>query len=292
MSTIRERRLELAGFGTRALQLDPGADGAGPPLVLLHGFSDSADTWRPVLGELGRQGRSALALDLPGFGQADRLDREAEVLPQLDRFVAAAVRHASREAGGVAVVVSGNSLGGLAALRAAEDRELPIAAIVPVAPAGLDMAGWIAIVEGAPLIRTILRAPVPLPELAVREAVGRVYRVLAFARPGAVDAAVVSSFTRHVRSRRDVVRMAGTARRLRPEIQQPFRLERITCRVLVVWGDRDRMVFASGAERILAEVEDAHLELIEDCGHCPQVECPERLGELLGAFPGVLAEAA
>lgn len=190
------------------------------------------------------------------------------------------------------MIVAGNSLGGLAALRAAEDPALPIAGIVPVAPAGLDMAGWIAIVEGAPLIRMIMRAPVPLPELAVREAVGRVYRMLAFAKPGGVDPAVVSSFTRHVSSRRDVVRMAGTARRLRSELQEPFRLDRISCPVLVVWGDRDRMVFSTGADRILAEVDGARLELIPDCGHCPQVECPERLAELLHEFPEVLAKAA
>jgi hypothetical protein len=33
-----EHRLELAGFETRALELE----GGGPPLVLLHGFADSA----------------------------------------------------------------------------------------------------------------------------------------------------------------------------------------------------------------------------------------------------------
>jgi pimeloyl-ACP methyl ester carboxylesterase len=292
MATIREQRLELAGYGTRALRLDPGSAPVGPPMLLLHGFSDSADTWRPVLAQLSRHRRSALAVDLPGFGQADRLDRDKPVLPQLDRFVAAATRHASERAGGRVVVLSGNSLGGLAAMRAAEDSRLPLGGIVPVAPAGLDMAGWIAIVEGAPLIRMIMRAPVPLPELAVRGAVGRVYRMLAFARPGDADPAVVSAFTRHVRTRRDVVRVAATARRLRPEIQQPFRLERIACPVLVVWGDRDRMVFHNGAERILAEVDGARLELIDDCGHCPQVECPERLADLLREFGGVLAEAA
>jgi pimeloyl-ACP methyl ester carboxylesterase len=49
------------------------------------------------------------------------------------------------------------------------------------------------------------------------------------------------------------------------------------------------MVFASGAERVLREVQGARLEVIERCGHCPQVEATGRLAELLEAFPGVPA---
>jgi pimeloyl-ACP methyl ester carboxylesterase len=284
MSPIREQRLELGGFGTRALELDFGSDAEGDSLLLLHGFSDSADTWRPLLSGLARRRWRALAVDLPGFGEADRLDRETEILPQLDRFAASAVAHASERAGGRSVVVCGNSLGGLIALRAAEDEALPLAGVMPLAPAGLDMAAWIAIIEGAPLVRLILSAPFPLPEAVHRDLIGRVYRTLAFARPGGIDPAVVNSFTRHLRTRRDVVRILATGRRLVGELRDPFRLELIRCPVLLVWGDRDRLVFATGADRVLDAVPGARLELIEGCGHCPQVECPERLAELLTTF--------
>jgi pimeloyl-ACP methyl ester carboxylesterase len=43
-----EHRMEFAGFDTRVLELE----GDGPGLVLLHGWGDSADTWRPLLPEL------------------------------------------------------------------------------------------------------------------------------------------------------------------------------------------------------------------------------------------------
>ncbi len=283
MPSIAEKRIELAGFKVRALDLEP-ADGEGAALVFLHGWSDSADTWRPLMAELGRRGRGAIALDMPGFGQADRLDRDEPVLPQLDRFIAAAVRRESERAGRP-VVVAGNSLGGLVAMRGAENPDLPLAGIAPIAPAGLDMAGWFGVVEGAPLVRYVLGAPIPLPEVVLREAVGRTYRTLAFARPRDVDPAVVSSFTRHVRSRRDVVRVLATGRRLLAELREPFRLERIACPVLLIWGDQDRMVFASGADRVLREAPDARLEVIEHCGHCPQIEATERVADLLEEFP-------
>ena len=199
------------------------------------------------------------------------------MLPQLDRFAAAAIREvAEREER--EVVVAGNSLGGCVSMRAAERAELPLAGIVPIAPAGLDMAQWFTIIETIPIVRALLRAPVPLPETVVREAVGRAYRSVAFTRPSAVDPTAVASFTRHLADRRDVIRLLATGRRLKPELQDEacFRLGRIACPVLLVWGDADKMVYPSGSERVLREVADVRYEVIPNCGHCPQVERARR----------------
>ena len=55
---------------------------------------------------------------------------------------------------------------------------------------------------------------------------------------------------------------------------------------MIVWGERDRMVFSRGAERIVAALPDTEVELLPRCGHCPQIEEPDRLDELLAGFPG------
>ncbi len=278
-----ERRLDLGGFETRALGLSA-TDSQEHALVLLHGYSDSADTWRPLLERLEADGRGALALDMPGFGFADRLALKAPILPQLDRFARAAIEHAASESPTGQVVVAGNSLGGCISLRAAQRQGLPLAGIVPIAPAGLDLARWISIVEGAWAIQAILRSPLPMPERVIRELVGRAYRQLAADQAGRIDAEVVANFTRTFATKRDVVRMLGTARRLRPEIQNPFELGWIECPVLVIWGERDRMVSARGAERIMDEVEGATAEIIPECGHCPQVEVPDVVHGLVAEF--------
>src|SRR5665648_19901 len=108
---ISEHRIELAGFRTRALELEPAEAVGGPAFVLLHGFSDSADCWRPTLAALASSGRRAVALDMPGFGQAGRLDRESTILPQLDTFAAAAIEREAGLSPDDQVILAGNSLG-------------------------------------------------------------------------------------------------------------------------------------------------------------------------------------
>lgn len=279
-----EHELTLAGFHTRALELE----GKGPPLLLLHGWADSADTWRLVLDRLARLERRALALDLPGFGAASKLG-SGPVLPQLDRFARAALRYAAPDGG---AIVCGNSLGGCVALRLAEDDVLDLAGIIPVAPAGLDMARWFTLVERELLVRGMLASPLPLPGFAVRRAVGEVYRRLAFARPRGVDSRIVATFASHLGDRRSVAERLATGRRLLPELRSPFRHARIPCPVLLVWGERDVMVFRTGARRVLEAAAVADLVVIEDCGHCPQLEAPGRFCELLLPFPASLATAA
>jgi pimeloyl-ACP methyl ester carboxylesterase len=272
-----EHHLTLAGFETRALELE----GAGPPLVLLHGFSDSADTWRLVLDRLGRREQRALALDLPGFAHASPLDPARSVLEQLDAFTAAAIDHVSD---GDRAVVAGNSLGGVCALRAAEREDLPLRGVAPIAPAGLDMPGWFQIIERDPLVRFALRSPLPLPEVAVRAVVGEAYRQLAFARPRAAAHEIVSSFTSHFRDRRAVARYLDVGRRVIRELDDCFRLEDVKVPVLLVWGDRDRMVPHRGSQRVIDALPETTYELLEGIGHCPQVEAPERVVELLVEF--------
>jgi pimeloyl-ACP methyl ester carboxylesterase len=285
MQPLFEHRLELAGYRTRALELE----GEGPPLLLLHGYADSADTWRPLLDRLARRDRRAVALDMPGFATAADLRADEPILAQLGEFGAAAVEAFAPDGGGV---VCGNSLGGCVSMLLAQRPELDLAGVVPVAPAGLDMARWFTLLERDPGLRLLLNAPVPVPGFAVRRVVAEVYKRLAFAHPERVEPLVATTFASHFPDRATAARRLATGRRLLPELRDPFDLDRITCPVLLVWGTHDVMVFQHGAERVIEAVEGSRMELLEGCGHCPQIEEPDRMAELLLDFAEPLARAA
>ncbi len=281
-----EHRLEVDGFQTRVLELE----GDGPGLVLFHGFGDSADTWRPLLDVLGRRNQRAIAVDLPGFGAASRLGPGA-ILPQLDAFAGALVERVASDAGGQ-VIAGGNSLGGVVSLRLAERADLPLAGVVPIAPAGLDMPRWFELIERDPVVRSVLALPVPIPRRALALAVGETFRRLAFARPRSADARIVAAMASHHPDRAAVSRLLATGRRLLPELTDPFDLTAVECPVLLIWGTRDRMVSHSGAKVLSAALPGTDVVLLDDCGHCPQLEETDRVAELLLAFAGDTSVAA
>src|SRR3954447_10784719 len=278
MGSVFEHRVQLPGHATRALEVD----GRGPGIVLLHGWRDSADTWRPLLGELANRGRRAIAVDLPGFGEATPLHR-GPVLPQLDGFVADIV---GAGAGDEPVVIAGTSLGGCLALRLAEHPgEIRLAGVVPVAPDGLELPSWFDPIEEDPLVRRLLSMPIAVPGEIVRRGKASAHRRLAFSHPSEAQKAVVEALSRDGETRADIAALLESGRQLAPELANaPFDLVGIRCPVLLVWGAYDRMLPHTDARMALDALPTTQVELIEGCGHHPQLEATGRLLELLLPF--------
>lgn len=74
--------------------------GSGTPVVMLHGFTGSTRTWRPLMSTIGQAFR-CIAIDLPGHGQSEapqeadryRMERIAVDLTGLLKQLAAAPAH-------------------------------------------------------------------------------------------------------------------------------------------------------------------------------------------------------
>jgi pimeloyl-ACP methyl ester carboxylesterase len=266
---LRSRDVEVGGVATRAIS----ARGEGVPAVLLHGWLDNADTWLSVLDRMAVANRPAIAYDMPGFGTAPRLDK-GSVLDQLVDFAAAAVTEVA-ERSESKVVVAGNSLGGWVALRLAQDKKLPLAGVVPIGPAGVRMAPAFFTLDRIPAVSRIIGLPAPVPPQVTRSVAGRLYRQLAFADPNGVDQVVVDRFTRFHVDRPLIRERIEYAKRLRPELDDPFDGKRIKAPVHVIWGEMDRLCPAGGAELLAERVPHAKIELLPDIGHTPQIECPD-----------------
>jgi pimeloyl-ACP methyl ester carboxylesterase len=274
---IVERIVPLAGFRTRVLEVE----GDGPPILLLHGFTDSADTWRALLASFAERGRSAVAVDLPGHGRASRPHR-GPLVPQLVEFAAAAARWT-----GERPVVVGNSLGGLTALLLAADGREELTGVVPVSPAGFDHAAWLqlgALPMRLPVAPLLASAYTLVPGLVLEPVLRRLITSLSGCGSW-VDAAFPAAYARHLAgraARRCTVDMLG--RLAREVIGVTVPLAAVGCPVMLLWGDRDPVTPSSGARRLAAALPGVRHEVLERAGHLPQLERPGAIADLIEDF--------
>lgn len=229
----------IGGYRLRVLSSDCGLDGA-PTLVMLHGFSDSADTWRPITRYL-RHRANLIAVDLPGFGRSDTLriaratpENPAPVYPELDRVVDAILDHATTAAPGPIVLI-GNSLGGALTLRAAGRRD-DVAAAIALAPANIGVRGWLggSVLAGAKRV-----ARLPLPHPFTRPLEIAVVAMMIPARPASmVGFRQGWMFSNHMGAAR-LRNQLAIARRVIAESSADFPATTARTPILLMVGDRD-----------------------------------------------------
>ncbi len=136
---IEALRLRRAGFLSRTVPTSVGrihlwegrGTGQAPPLVALHGVAASATELAPLLHRLRSGAGRVFALDLPGHGWSDDppdgLTRET-----LIRGLREAIDAVLDEP----AYVFGNSLGGLAAIRLAQERSERVRGLILCSPGG------------------------------------------------------------------------------------------------------------------------------------------------------------
>ncbi|WP_066908670.1 alpha/beta fold hydrolase [Millisia brevis] len=264
--------LTYAGFRTRVVT----QAGDGPPVILLHGMFDTAETWRALVRELAARGRRAVAVDLPGYGWTDRREPGA-VLPQLDAFVDDLVR-----ANGPGAVVVGNSLGATLAVRAAARADLGIARAVAIAVPGYGFRpgiGW-GVSRRSPLPTIVRRAPLPKRVLtgpASRTALARVLRT----PQDSEDFRIAVRMGRMLADRPLLLRLVEEAQSVLGEIDGPAGPTPIAP-VLFVHGSRDPLIPVSAARRAHRLTPGSALHVIPGGGHLPQREHPGLIADLIG----------
>ena len=88
MSEVRERELRVGGL--RTVLAESGPDSADEAVVYVHGNPGSARDWHDLMGRSGEFARS-LAMDMPGFGRADKPRQFAIPVEGYAEFLTAAL---------------------------------------------------------------------------------------------------------------------------------------------------------------------------------------------------------
>ncbi len=252
--------------------------GSGPPLVCLHGFTDTWRTWELILPALERN-HDVLAVTLAGHAGGPPIAGELS-----NATLADAVERAMDEAGLPSAHILGNSLGGYVSLQLASRGRAQ--SVVALAPAG----GW---ARGDDSYKDTLEHFTALKE-PLRLAAPNAEAILA--APGGRRRATQDIATNFEHIPPELlahqIRGAAGCDAVDDLIALALRdgwsidADRIACPVRIVWGSADRILPlpASAARYRTDWLPQADWVELDGVGHCPQLDVPLETAQLVLGF--------
>jgi haloacetate dehalogenase len=155
-------------INTKAGRIFARVGGKGPPLLLLHGFSETHVMWHRVAPQLA-DAFTLIVADLPGYGWSDMPRSDADHTPYSKRAMATAIIEAMEQLGHVHFALAGHDRGGRVSYRLALDHpgRLSRLAVLDILPtydywAKMDRLYALKIYHWA-----FLAQPFPLPETLI-----------------------------------------------------------------------------------------------------------------------------
>ncbi len=279
---MRELGLEANGLRFRCLASGPED---GQLALLLHGFPEGAESWRPQLRALAEAGHLAVAPDLRGYGGTDCPEgEEAYRMPHLVADVAGLVAALGRERCHL-VGHDWGSLVGWAVVSARPELAVTWSAL----SVGHPQAFADALREDEDQARRssyvgLLRQPGRAEDVLLAGA-GRRLRAFyrAGSRPDAIPDDVVGTFvTGLTRPGRLTAGLNYYRANLTEEALPALAPDPIRPPTQLIWGDEDPAVGAASARLTERHVAGEYrLEVLEGAGHWLQFERPGEVSALL-----------
>ena len=240
-------------------------DGPGDPLLVLHGAGGNRGFTRWMRQVAERF--TVWAPTHPGFGRSDDADW-MEGIDDLARFHLWFI-----DAAGLGRPhVLGHSIGGWTAAEMAAMSPRAIAKLVLVAPAGLKP-------ESGEIVDVFYHSPAQLLAMSVHDPKTVPEWDELFGRPPSPEELEIA-----VRNREMTARLTWKPYMHNPRL--PHFLPRITSPALIVWGREDAIVPVVCGEQYRRLLPDARLAVLEQCGHLPPIEQPDRFARLVVDFLG------
>ncbi|MDE1176087.1 MAG: alpha/beta hydrolase [Edaphobacter sp.] len=259
---IQSEEIDAGGFRLHYFEAKP-KQGAGTPLLLIHGLGARSEDWGRMIPALAASGFHVYAPDLPGYGRSSRPQNADYSIAMeegaVDAFMQAV--HLSR------ADVGGWSMGGWVAMKLALDHPERVDRLVIYDSAGIyfpatfgsdlfvptDAAG----VES--LLHALTPMPRPMPGFVMRDVLRKISR----------GGWVISRSMASMANGRDLL---------------DFRLHDIHQPTLVVWGAADRLIPLDVGRKIHNGIPNSVLNIVDGCGHLAPSECSRPVIEATEVF--------
>jgi len=270
---MRAGRVEVDSIGSPVIEAGP--EGEREAVLFVHGNPGSRTDWTALVSAVGALGR-AVALDMPGFGQADKPRRLPYEVPSYARFLQGAMAQLGIEHAHLVLHDFGGPFGLMWGLEHPESW----ASVVLINVGVLPGYRWHTMARcwRTPVLGELMNAWIP--RWAWR-------RAMQSQNPKGLPPAFVDKMHHDFdRSTRRAVlalyRATDDPARLASELGP--QLAALHKPALVVWGGKDPYASVQYAERQREFFDVEDLVILPDSGHWPFIDDPEPVGQAVVSF--------
>jgi pimeloyl-ACP methyl ester carboxylesterase len=270
---VRARRVEVDAIGSPVIEAGP--EGEREAVVFVHGNPGSRTDWTALVSAVGALGR-AVALDMPGFGQADKPRRLPYEVPSYARFLQGAMEQLGIERAHLIL----HDFGGPFGLMWGLDHPDAWASVVLINVGVLPGYRWHEMARRwrTPVLGELINAWIP--RWAWRRAMQR-------QNPKGLPLEFVDKMHNDFdRSTRRAVlalyRATDDPAKLASELGP--RIAELRKPALVVWGEEDPYASVQYAERQREFFDLEKLLIVPGSGHWPFIDDPEPVEQAVVSF--------
>lgn len=234
-------------------------------LILIHGLGASAERWEFVMPYLENKFR-LIVPDLIGFGYSEKplVDYTTEFFGD---FLATFIEKLHLR--GSDIVAS--SLGGQIAIEFVSQNNSEVGKLVLVSPSG-------AMKQSTPALDAyVMAALYPGPESAKNA-------FLMMSGEREIRENIVESFIERMKMPNAKMAFMSTLLGLKNSADVGKKLEQISVPTMLIWGKSDPVIPIEFSTDFITKIKNCKFEIMEDCGHTPYVDEPEKFAKLVTDF--------
>lgn len=262
--TMADKQVEI--FGQKIHYLEAGS---GPAVILLHGLGGDASNWAAAIPALAQK-YHVYVPDQIGFGKSDK--------PMINYRVATLVEFLNEFCGTLGIgkaSLVGNSLGGWTAAAFALAYPEKVDRLILV-----DAAGFSPQRTGTQVTREMLYQLNPSTPQGMKQSLS----LILHNKQMLTDQFIKQAFAAKLARNDGYTINMFIESVLRGEDFLDGKLGAINAPTLVLWGREDALTPLAIGKALAEDIRGARLQIIDSCGHVPQLECAGLFNQAVTKF--------
>jgi len=258
---LNEKTIKIDGNAIRYVEAGTSKEN----LLLIHGLGASAERWEHVIPQFAKNYR-VLVPDLIGFGLSDKplVDYTTDYLSE---FITKFLKKLNIDS----VSIIGSSLGGQIGAEFAYQNNSMVKKLILVSPSGMMK-------HSTPALDAYVMAALYPSDSSASNA----FQMMSGSKN--IDKKTVRGFVERMKLPNAKMAFMSTLLGLKDAEVISEKLGSIKSPTLIIWGENDPVIPVKYAQSFVSEIDDCRFVKMENCGHTPYVEYPDKFYKIVSDF--------